>query len=104
MFAKLGKGDKEKQPPPTPNSHEDGKEHSAAIIKQMGHLETQAHEGLLWKRASWNVGMKLNYDFDIFSISTASLWSNACHDFVSTPYFSFSSLSLGPHMKHFLQQ
>lgn len=41
------KGTNQKQPPPTPNSHEDSEEHGAAIIKQMGHLEIQAHEGLL---------------------------------------------------------
>ena len=32
------------EPGPTPNSHEDSKEHGAAVIKQMGHLETQAHK------------------------------------------------------------
>ena len=47
VFTKSGKRDKKKTPPLTPNSHEDGKEHSAAIVEQMGHLETQAHERLL---------------------------------------------------------
>lgn len=37
----------QKQPPLTPDSHEDSEEHSAAIVKQMGHLQTEAHEGLL---------------------------------------------------------
>lgn len=33
-----------KQAQPTPNSHEDGKEHSAAIVKETGHLETHRHK------------------------------------------------------------
>lgn len=42
VFINPGKGDKQKQP--TPNSHEDGKEHGASVVKQMGHLEAQAHK------------------------------------------------------------
>lgn len=35
------KGTQQEQPPPTPNCHEDSKEHSASVIKQMGHLENK---------------------------------------------------------------
>lgn len=44
VFTNPGKGKNGTQPPPTPNSHEDGKEHSASVIKQMGHLEAQANK------------------------------------------------------------